>query len=280
MRLPDIIPRPVPDFSEIYGLENVKQILMDACKSRHSIAILLWGPPQSSKTLFLEAIARYFRFNEGVPYTLDRATPAGLAELFTNRYVAYVFDEIDKAKTDTLRVFNEAVEHKRISFIKHNTSIIIKLREDTKFFVGANSLSVIKERVPEVVTRFLDIPLPPMTFNYFKEIVYLQLQKYGYTREQSDTIAVYAWNNNFRDVRKIRELGKIYNNGKLDDVIRFIDYWTKTKTNLLQQEVEEKMSQRTLSQIPQKINKSNHTVVQELEKIRKMLRSLSKRNIE
>lgn len=221
-------------FTDIYGLTNIKQTLADACKAKESVAILLWGPPQSAKTLLLEAIAKYFNFNGGVPFTLDRATPVGLAELFSYRYKAYVFDEIDKAKSETLRVFNEAVEHKRVSFLKHKTSIVVKLREDTKFFVGANSLSVLGQKVPEVVSRFLDIPLPPMTLDYFKEIVYLLLSKKDYTRQQTDYISSYAWNLGFRDVRKIRELGKIYPGGRVGDIIRFIYYWSKTKEELTQ----------------------------------------------
>ncbi|MEM2187765.1 MAG: ATP-binding protein [Nitrososphaerota archaeon] len=236
MRFPPIITRPIEDyFSEIYGLEHVKQTLIDACKTNDSVAILLWGPPQSAKTLFLEAIARYFGFNNGIPFMIDRATPAGLAELFAERYRVYVFDEIDKAKPETLRVFNEAVEHKRVSFVKHKTNVVIKLPENTKFFVGANSLSVLREKVPETVTRFLDIPLPPMTFEYFKEIVYLQLRKRGYVRQQTDYIAAYAWKHGFRDVRKIRELGKIYQNGRVNDILRFIAYWFKTRQELTQQ---------------------------------------------
>jgi len=219
-------------FSEIYGLEEVKRILIDACKSPQPVSILLWGPPQSAKTLLLEAVARYFGFNDGTPFTLDRATPAGLAELFSMRYRVYVFDEIDKARPETLRVFNEAVESRRVSFVKHKTSIVIKLREDTKFFVGANSISVLKEKVPEVVTRFLDIPLPPMTFDYFREITHLQLSKQGYTREQTEIIARYAWAKGFRDIRKVRELGKIYPGGRVSDILRFIDYWASTRSAL------------------------------------------------
>lgn len=233
MRIPRLFTKPIEEyFSEIYGLEDVKRIIIDACKSPQPVSILLWGPPQSAKTLLLEAIAKYFGFNEGVPFTLDRATPTGLAELFSMRYKVYVFDEIDKAKPETLRVFNEAVESRRVSFVKHKTSIVVKLREDTKFFVGANSINVLKQKVPEVVTRFLDIPLPPMTFDYFREIVHLQLSKQGYSRDQSEMIARYAWSKGFRDVRKVRELGKIYPGGRVQEVLHFIKYWANTRNTL------------------------------------------------
>jgi len=219
-------------FSEIYGLDEVKRILVDACRSPHPVSILLHGPPQSAKTMFLEAIAKYFNFNQGIPFTLDRATPAGLAELLAARYHAYVFDEIDKADPKTLRVFNEAVESRRVSFVKSRQIIVVKLRPETKFFVGCNSISVLRQKVPEVVTRFLDIPLPPMDFDSFREITWLQLAKRGYTRRQAELIARFAWAKGFRDVRKIRELGKIYPNGRTDEVIRFITYWSKTRKAL------------------------------------------------
>lgn len=222
-------------FADIYGLDHVKQTLIDACSTNESVAILLWGPPQSAKTLLLEAVARYFNFNGGVPFMIDRATPAGLAELFAARYNVYVFDEIDKAKPETLRVFNEAVEHKRVSFVKHRTSIVVKLSDNTKFFVGANSLSVLKQKVPETVTRFLDIPLPPMTYDYFRNIVFLQLKKYGFSLEDSNTVAEYAWKHGLRDVRKIRELGKIYQGGRVESILRFISYWSRTREELFQQ---------------------------------------------
>jgi hypothetical protein len=211
-------------FSEIYDHERAKRILMDACLSRDPVSILLHGPPQSAKTLFLEAIARYFDFFGGRPVTLDRATPAGLAELFAQRYRVYVFDEIDKAKTETLRVFNEAVESRRVSFVKHGQAVVIELPKDSKFFVGCNSVSALREKVPEVVTRFLDIPLPPMTYDMFREIVWLQLSRRGYNRQQSDLISKYAWAYGLRDVRKVRELGKIYPDGRVREIIEFIKY--------------------------------------------------------
>ena len=266
MRIPRLFSKPIEAyFSEIYGLEKVKRIIIDACKSPQPVSILLWGPPQSAKTLLLEAVAKYFGFNEGTPFTLDRATPAGLAELFAMRYRAYVFDEIDKAKRETLRVFNEAVESHRVSFVKHKTSIVVKLREDTKFFVGANSINVLKQKVPEVVTRFLDIPLPPLTFDYFREIVHLQLSKQGYTRGQSELIARYAWAKGFRDIRKVRELGKIYPGGRVRDVLRFIDYWASTRSAL----------QWPRSNSPRARSPSQPKLSEELKRISQKIRGLS-----
>jgi len=214
---------------DILGLEEVKDVIINAATSPHPVAVLLVGPPQSAKTLILEKLASFFNFNGGVPFTFDdRVTPVGLARLlFSHRNSeAMVFDEIDKAKRAVLAVFNEAVESRRITFLNARFSNVVKLNENMKFFCGSNSERILELKASATLSRFLRVRIPPYERDLFVKVMttLLARKEYGaFTPSDAKRIAEFAWDNGFRDIRQLRELGKVYHR-RPDKVMKFIEY--------------------------------------------------------
>jgi MoxR-like ATPase len=180
--------------------------------------------------MILERLAAYYGFNGGVPYTFDdRVTPVGLARLlFTYRDSrAMVFDEIDKAKRAVLAVFNEAVESRRVTFINAKMAGVIKLRDDVKFFCGSNSERILEWKASATLSRFLRVRIPPYDRDMFVKVMVMLLTRReygGFSPGDAQRIAEYAWESGFRDIRQLRELGKVYPR-RPDKVISYIDYY-------------------------------------------------------
>ncbi len=214
---------------DIIGLTEVKDVIVNAVQTPNPVAVLLVGPPQSAKTLILERIAAYFRFNEGIPYTFDdRVTPVGLARLiFAYRNSdAMVFDEIDKAKPAVLTVFNEAVESRRVTFLNARITTVIKLKDNMKFFCGCNSERLLEAKATATLSRFLRVRIPPYERDLFVKVMTMLLTRKeygGFSAGDAQKIAEYAWDSGFRDIRQLRELGKVYPR-RVDKVLAFIDY--------------------------------------------------------
>jgi MoxR-like ATPase len=218
------------NLDDIVGLPEVKDVIINAVQSPNPVSVLLVGPPQSAKTMILERLAAHFDFNGGIPYTFDdRVTPVGLARLlFTYRDArAMVFDEIDKAKRAVLAVFNEAVESRRVTFINARIAGVIKLRPDVKFFCGCNSERLLELKASATLSRFLRVRIPAYERDMFVKVMVMLLTKKeygGFSPGDAQRIAEHAWESGFRDIRQLRELGKIYPR-RPDKVIGYIDYY-------------------------------------------------------
>jgi hypothetical protein len=216
-------------FNNIIGLDEVKDVLAHAVLTPNPVAVLLIGPPQSAKTLILERLAAYYRFNNGIPYTFDdRVTPVGLARLLFNHRnsPAVVFDELDKAKPKVLAVFNEAVESRRVTFLNARNIAVVKLRNDMKFFCGGNSEKVLQYKAVATLSRFLKVRIKEYDRDMFVDVMTMLLtqREYGdFSPSDARRIAEYAWDSGFRDIRQLRELGKIYPR-QPEKMINFIEY--------------------------------------------------------
>jgi MoxR-like ATPase len=220
-------------FDDIVGLGNVKDVVVNAALSPHPVSVLLVGPPQSAKTLILEKLATYYGFNYGVPYTFDaRVTAVGLARfLFNHRNSpAFIFDELDKARREVLNVFNEAVESRRVTFLNARTTGVVSLNRSSKFFCGSNSERVLEWKASATASRFLRVRIPAYDRDLFIKVMLglLTRKEYGgYSAGEAGRIAAYAWDREFRDIRQLRELCKVYprtGDRSVEKVLGFIDY--------------------------------------------------------
>lgn len=82
-------------FSSIYGYSDIKNLLMRAMISKESIAILLSGPPASSKTIFLMEMMKGLDNTCYIDCT--NTTGAGLVDgLFNNNIQYLLLDEVEK----------------------------------------------------------------------------------------------------------------------------------------------------------------------------------------
>jgi intein/homing endonuclease len=90
-------PEPTPEiFSDIVGLEDVKDILLKALKADKPVHVLIVGGPATAKTMILEALSRFY----DVPVILAGAsTRAGLRDyIVENVPEIMIIDELDKVE--------------------------------------------------------------------------------------------------------------------------------------------------------------------------------------
>jgi hypothetical protein len=120
-------------FSEIWGLDGMKENLFRALTSELQVNILLLGPPATSKTLFMTTILR--KCNNVFYFDAANTTSAGLIEeLYHGRSAKLVIiDEIDKLKRNDLNSLLGLLNDGRIVKVLKNTQYDFTL-ENIKVF--------------------------------------------------------------------------------------------------------------------------------------------------
>ncbi len=137
----------VPDFSDIVGYEDIKELVSETVRLGARVHFMLVGPPGSAKTLFLLAIEEM----TGASYVLgSRMSRSGLAGFLMDEMPRFLLiDEIDKLPARDLAPLLSLCEAGRVVEVLNR-----KRREetmDTVVFGAANSL----KRLPaELLSRF------------------------------------------------------------------------------------------------------------------------------
>ncbi len=137
----------VPDFGDIVGYEDVKELVCETVRLGARVHYLFLGPPGSAKTLFLLAIEEL----AGSSYVLgSRMSRSGLAGFLMDERPRFLLvDEVDKLPARDLAPLLSLCESGRVVEVLNR-----RRREetmDTVVFGAANSL----KRLPgELLSRF------------------------------------------------------------------------------------------------------------------------------
>ncbi len=155
--------RGAPDFEDIVGYDDVKQLISESLRLGVRVHYLLLGPPGSAKTLFLLGVEGL----AGSSYVLgSRMSRSGLAGyLMDARPRILLVDEVDKLPARDLAPLLSLAESGRVVELlnrKRSEAVL-----DTVIFAAANSV----KRIPaELLSRFQILEFPEYTRGEFIEV--------------------------------------------------------------------------------------------------------------
>ena len=212
-------------FSNIYGLDGMKENLFRALISEEQINILLVGPPATSKTLVMSTIQE--KCNDVFYYDASNTTSAGLIEeLFYNRNAKLIIiDEIDKLKRNDLSsllgLLNNGKIVKKLKEIKYDFRI-----ENVKIFATSNSIVNLPKPVR---SRFQEYYLREYSDDDFIQVVKFCLIK-KLPEEICEAIGLMLISVERKDVRKAIVISNLLKtNDTKEDVLRVFENWTDHK---------------------------------------------------
>lgn len=212
-------------FSEICGLDGMKENLFRALTSEEQVNILLLGPPATSKTLFMSTILK--KCNNVFYFDAANTTSAGLIEeLYHDRNTKLIIiDEIDKLKRNDLNsmlgLLNDGRIVKSLKHMRYDFRI-----ENVKIFATSNSLGSLSKPVR---SRFQEYHLIEYTDKEFLDVVAFCLQN-KLPAEINEMIGMILLEFGIKDVRTAIGLGNlIKRSDSRDDVGRVIENWINHK---------------------------------------------------
>lgn len=152
-----------PDFGDIVGYDDVKQLISESLGIGARVHYLLLGPPGSAKTLFLLAVEEL----SGSAYVLgSRMSRSGLSGFLIDARPRYLLvDEVDKLPARDLAPLLSLCESGRV--VETLNRKRVEARLDTVVFAAANSV----KRIPgEVLSRFQVLEFPEYTRDEFIDV--------------------------------------------------------------------------------------------------------------
>jgi len=220
------LPEPTPEiFSDIVGLEDVKDILLRALKADKPVHILLVGGAATAKTMILEALSRFY----DVPVILAGAsTRAGLRDyIVENVPEIMLIDELDKVENPLdLSVLLTWMETQKLTVTMVTKKAYVKCPSVCKVIAACNS---IKRIPPELLSRFVIVNLKPYTEEEVKAIcVNILRNREGCSEELASKIAdVVVGKLRSRDPRDCVKISRLAKTP--EEVDRVVDVLVKRK---------------------------------------------------
>ena len=178
---------------------------MRAIVSKESMAILLSGPPASSKTIFLmemmkglSSVCFVDRTNTTGPGLVDR--------LFNNDIQYLLLDEWKMSKKDQNVLLNILETGMLVGTKISKTRS--KYLKNLKVFATTNNVDALS---PPLRSRLMEFHLPEYSFDQFSEIARRLLTKrLGHSNQVANEISAAVWNEmNSKDVRDVLGIAKL-----------------------------------------------------------------------
>ena len=202
-------------FEIIVGYEDIKRAFKLALASSEPVGILLYGPPATAKTLFLEELSRI----PGSRYVLGSTfSKAGLLEYLLDWCPRYLLiDEIERSDGRDLAVLLSLMQTGIVTRLKKGMKEQITLK--TWVFAVGNDIT----RLPrEIKSRFLMFPVDKYTEAQFKQITLAILRRDGI----DPALANYITDSivpNTRDIRDGLKIGRLSKSARdVDELVRLI----------------------------------------------------------
>jgi Holliday junction DNA helicase RuvB len=209
-------------FNNIYGHEDIKQIILMALRAEQPVHVLLTGKPGCGKTQFLENIKGYYR--DKAYFTIGaHSTKAGMLDyLFEKRPRFLLIDEIEHMPAKDQAVLLSLMQSQVISETKYGKTRQTQLK--CSVFATSNNT---KKMLDPLLSRFIVIKVGKYSYEEFKEVAMKVLMERESMEDENLARAIVnkVWekssdNANIRDVIKIARLTK--NTHDIDLVSRAI----------------------------------------------------------
>jgi Holliday junction DNA helicase RuvB len=197
-------------FNNIYGHEDIKQIIQMALKAEQPVHMLLTGEPGCGKTQFLENIKGYYK--DKAYFTIGaHSTKAGMLDyLFEKRPRIVLIDEIEHMQAKDQAVLLSLMQSQILSETKYRKTRQTQLK--CSIFATSNST---KKMLDPLLSRFIVIKVGKYSYEQFKKVAMKVLTERESMEDENLARAIVnkVWqkssdNANIRDVIKIARLTK------------------------------------------------------------------------
>ena len=209
-------------FSQIEGLDDIKEMLLRALESPERAHTLLTGPPACAKSLFMLEIENGMQFE--VYYTEGAATTkAGLQKFIAENQhkEIIIIDEIDKMPTQHQEGLLTMMERGEFTTIKVRNTQTVKA--NTVIFATSNST----ERLSKpLLSRFTVFEIPEYTYKVFEAISLMIIKKLP--QNIIVQLASSVWKTGSKDIRDVLKIAKLCNAADTEeDINRLISIHQK-----------------------------------------------------
>jgi Holliday junction DNA helicase RuvB len=209
-------------FSNIEGLDDIKEMMLRALESHERAHTLLTGPPACAKSLFMLEIEKYVRskvyFTEGAA-----TTKAGLQRFIAENQEkeVIIIDEIDKMAMKDQEGLLTMMERAAFTSTKVRNTKTVKA--DIVIFATSNSTDRLSK---PLLSRFTVFEIPEYSYPEFEAISVRIIKKLP----QSTVIQIASsiWKSGSRDIRDVLKIAKLCNPKDTEqDITRLISIHQK-----------------------------------------------------
>ena len=205
-------------FSIIIGHENIKKIYKHSIMAQNPVHILLYGPPSTAKSLFMQELER---LSGAILVLGGELTRAGLSNIIADYKPRFLLiDELDKIK-------NSSDISSLLSWMEHGRIIIGKYKNyrDVKgkgwVFAACNKINKFPA---ELLSRFLKFHLREYTDEEFKVIIFNVLSRENIEASLAEYIADKIITFGYKDVRDAIRVGRLSNSKEeVDEILKNFD---------------------------------------------------------
>ena len=209
-------------FSNIEGLDDIKEMMLRALESPERAHTLLIGPPASAKSLFMLQIENFMR------YKVYFAEGAATTKVGLQKFIAenphkeiIIIDEIDKMPMQHQEGLLTMMERGEFTSTKVRNTQTVKA--NIVIFATSNST----ERLSKpLLSRFNIFEIPEYTYEEFEAISVRIIKKLR--QNAVIQIASSVWKTGSRDIRDVVKIAKLCNTTDTEeDVHRLISIHQK-----------------------------------------------------
>jgi len=201
-------------FSNIGGLDDIKEMMLRALESPERAHTLLVGPPACAKSLFMLQIEKYMSskvyFAEGAS-----STKAGLQRFIAENQhkEIIIIDEIDKMPMKDQQGLLTLMERGEFTSTKvRNTK---NVKANVVIFATSNSIARLSK---PLLSRFALFEIPEFTYPEFEAISVRIIKKLP--QNTVIQIASSVWKTGSRDIRDVLKIAKLCNAADTEEDIR------------------------------------------------------------
>ena len=192
-------------FDSIIGYDGIKRTLLRALNSEEPVHILLVGPPEQAKTLFLKCILETFGEKKAFFTVGGNASKSGLIDVLFKMQPEYLLvDEIEHLKPEY-----QSTLLSLIVVVQTMHSNVRHIRLKTWVFATSNGTKKLSE---PLLSRFRVIYLNEYSFSQFYEIAVKKLLDEGLDEKIADEIAISVWEQPNPNIRNCKQIGRLVKN--------------------------------------------------------------------